>query len=454
MKETIEQKEFNIRPIESYINTSIGKLKYKQWFSLTEEQKKSVKILSDDYNNKNYHILKDIKNLGLKQTLIIYLNDGYSLVCAEDNKLKAVRDGKIICCKANELKENDFLLRSYKKDFCFLPSNRKNNNIDYWYLLGCILNGVVYFTKKDLLACRITNKDNDILHKIKSILKERSIKFFSKNHTICFDVSSFSNEIKALNIRVNRLASFNISLFDSGLFTFNDEITENNIKSFLTSFLDFGRVEVYKKSTVKPKIRLSFRCDKLARELQSLFDAIGIPSNLEQTFCSRKCYLSEEAIINENLSTNIYFTSLMAIQNLLNFDITNTEIKNHIEQKIKSFYKSNLWNQDIPNFNKDGVINIDENLQKYCIKNNIQPNKTQKALINTKIFHTTYLELFRQKGIENFDDDVLDYIYENQSLKTKILKIIKGDVVECCGLVIRGNASNITNVNDSIITFS
>jgi len=131
MKETIEQKEFNIRPIESYINTSIGKLKYKQWFSLTEEQKKSVKILSDDYNNKNYHILKDIKNLGLKQTLIIYLNDGYSLVCAEDNKLKAVRDGKIICCKANELKENDFLLRSYKKDFCFLPSNRKNNNIDY-----------------------------------------------------------------------------------------------------------------------------------------------------------------------------------------------------------------------------------------------------------------------------------------------------------------------------------
>ena len=440
----------SIRPMESYISTSIGKLKYNQWASLTKEQKKSVKILSDNIYNKDYFILKDIKSVGLKQTFIIYLNDGYSLVCTEDTKLKAIRDGKIIECDVKNLKEKDYLLRSYKKDYLLFPRDIKNDNIDYWYLLGCILNGFVYTTKNNFLACKITNKNKEVLKKIELILKSKSIKYFYKKHTIYFDATCFSKEINNLNIRIDREVSFDISLFDSGLFLFNKQLTENNVKSFLTSFLDFCKIDNYNNY---PKIRLFLRCDKLAREIQSLFNTVGVPAKLEQIFCTRKCFLSEKEIINENLNTSIYFTQLMAIHNLFGFDITNIKIKEFLKHKHKTFYTSNCWNQDIPIFNKDGVVNIDENLKNYCQKNNIEPNKIQKSLINTGMFHTTFLEFFKPKNIKYFEDELLDYIYENQTLKTKIIKITNGDVVECGGIVIRGNTSNITNINDSIVSF-
>lgn len=433
------------RPLCSYINTSCGKLTYNQLIEIANSDKKELKkinILSDTGSLP----IKSVGSVGEKQTLIITLSDGYNIICSEDHKLRVVRDNKIDWCYAKDLKQFDFVLRSYKKDKVFLPNNNKFDNKDYWYLLCCIIHGVVYTSKHDILCCRIKNKNNDVIEYIKSILKNKKIKFYSTKSTIKFDATLFKDDIDKLNIKVNRPESFTTSLFDSGLFCFNEELTENNIKSFLTCLLDFGYINEYPNE--KSSLQIMFRNETLAREFQSLFFSLGIPCELNHTILCKRHLYSEKELINKNFSTTLSFKNLMAISKLSKWNIKNTEINDFVKAKLKVYYNPNLKNLKGPLFVGEHVIDISENLREYCKRKNIEIEGSIKSLINRKIIHTTFLDLFKKDARFNFSDDILDYIYNNQCLKTQIVSIKKGDVVECGDITVAGNP---VYINDGII---
>ena len=105
---------------------------------------------------------------------------------------------------------------------------------------------------------------------------KRNIKFVTKKYSVDFDAELFKTEIKQLNIRIDRPESFSVSLFDSGLFGEESWLSEKNIQSFLTCILDFGYIDNYQKTL----LNISFRCERLAREIQSLLFSMGIPCDL------------------------------------------------------------------------------------------------------------------------------------------------------------------------------
>lgn len=426
------------RPLDSYISTSVGKLTYRQLLRKRTSLNK-IKVLSDVGELP----IESVGSVGMKQTLVITLYDGYNFVCTEDHKLRVVRDGVIDWCYAKDLKPEDYILRSYKKDNVFLP-DRPRNRVDYWYLIGCLIVGRIYTTKQNKLACRLKNKDENVITKIKNILLKRNIKFVTKNHSVVFDAELFKTEIKQLNIRIDRPESFSVSLFDSGLFGEESWLSEKNIQSFLTCILDFGYIDNYQKTL----LNISFRCERLAREIQSLLFSMGIPCDLHVTYACRKFYLSEKELINQNFNTTISINNLMAIKNISKWNISNQEVSEYIKIKLSHFYNSNLRNNNSPLFVNEQVIDISERLSEYCNKNNIEQTNSVVSLLRRKIIHTTFLDLFKKNDSDNFDDDIIDYIYSNQCLKTKIFSVKKGEILECGDITVSGNP---VYINDGFI---
>lgn len=437
------------RPLDSYINTSIGKVTYNQLLALPKNKLKNIFISSDVGTLP----IESINTVGKKQTVIVKFQDGYNLVCTENHKIRVLRNNEITWLEAKDLKQQDVVLRSYKKDTAMYKTTKSTKkDVCYFYVLGTILFSSVY-RKKDKLISVTKIKDNSTKTKLINCLTYLKLGYHVYKKTINFDATCFEQELTNIGIKFNRECSFNCSLFNSGVFK-KKLLKLDNINNFICAIIDNG--EYITRDDVVG--RIAFNSERLAREVQSIFFSLGIPCELYLTTKTTKRYassirdfsLSSQSNIEKyKFKTFINFTDHLAVKSLSKLNISNEKFKTYLKHKLFNFEHGRLNNVDMP-INTGGLFSLKDRLNDYCERNNIKTTKIQDSIRKRKYFHICLLDYFKNDNVENFDfdDDVLSYCFSNSILTSRVACVQKGFELECGDITVKGNP---VYINDSIV---
>lgn len=452
------------RPLDSFINTSIGKVSYRYLLSLPKEELKNISVLTE----MGKAPIVGVESVGKKRTIQISFDDGYCFICTENHKIR-IYDPKtqtIFWKEAKDITKSDCIIRSFRVDNVLYKRREPEMNLyynDLYYMYGVVL-------CSKLLCSVVTNfvetisttlsKDNIILEKIKNTLDRLNIKYYyieAKNELRYADerLVSFAKES---NMRVNRETSFDATLIKDGKFPLLEKCSVSNMRAFVCGLIDVNAVCERKEY---PKI--SFFSQTLARQVQAICASIGLPAYFYRTILNDRLYklrmrtYSYKDLENVNkfgFRAFVGFSDYMALDALNNsslYNISNTEFLACTRRRLDNINHCKLEGlYDIPISLKTEGFNVNNLLRQSIKRNKFRLNKVQRSMVERDYIIVPYLKnLFSKKRVnESFGNDILDYIYDNNCVVMRCNCVTKSYEQECADITVLGSP---TYINDGII---
>ena len=387
--------------------------------------------------------VKDVHFIGKQKTKILHFKDGFSYECTTNHLFRAIVDGEVKWIRADQLKPEDYILRTMHDGL--FPEESLCDEGKYAYTIGYFIGDGDYNEDRGVLRIGICDHkyDTESYSYILNQMKELS----GTNHVGIYESENTSKGIRTGHT-CRRFTVYNVKypdmFIDCGIGAYNKHIpdymncfTKEEICLLLAGLFDSdGCVEPMGGN----KVEISYYSvnKQLVLQIQNLLFNLGINSIIRTSDRIK----NNKRCIDYRLRISAFY-SIRKFYELIPLKV---EYK---KEKIRKFIEYKISNE---NFNRTSssllIYGIRKELYDFCRKHSLVAKVNVQKNINRNGVSLGRLKFIKDDlGISLDDSELLSYLYENQAYSSQI-ESIEDSEAECGDIEIEGSH---TYISDGII---